>query len=288
MQAEKLYEKLSSIRFRGRLIPLGMKIILIVICCLLIILGAYCFLYIRWRQLWHLDPPRKTLRLVQKKDDTLRVIMIGDSWAGMHNDTYSDHNFEKQLFKKVMRPVSFKSRGKGGAKTREIYQLLFEREENGFKSLLSEGADYCIVVTGINDAAANLGTKQYLYYYKLIIDFMLINNIRPVIIEIPDVDIWNIYSGKPYKDLFVDYLRSCMTRSKMYNYIEYRESLSSFLEDNGLKDKVLYVQMSEWNIFDNEIDPALFLSDRIHLNTRGYEKLDSCIVNTISDALNDI
>ena len=173
-----------------------------------------------------------------------------------------------------------KSKGRGGEKSRGIYQLIFEENGMGTKTLLESGADYCVLFAGINDAAANLGKKQFVYHMKLIVDFLLANDIRPIIIEIPDVDIWNVYSGKPFKDLIVDYIRSLMTQSGIYNYPEYREALKSMLKGCGLIDSVIYVKMSGWN-GDSAINKCLFLDDQIHLNHQGYLRLDSCIIDAI-------
>ena len=110
--------------------------------------------------------------------------------------------------------------------------------EYGFKLLLA----ICIVIAGINDAAANLGKKQYIHHIKLITDFLLANNIRPVLIEIPDVNIWKIYGEKPIKDMMVDFIKSKMTRCGMYQYSEYRQALQ--LLSKEYNDSVLYVLMN--------------------------------------------
>jgi lysophospholipase L1-like esterase len=143
--------------------------------------------------------------------------------------------------------------------------------------------DYCVISAGINDAAANLGTKQFCYYYRLILDFLLENHIRPVVIEVPNVDLWLMLRNKPYKDLASDYVKSIMTNCNMYNYQEYRDALLSMLESEGLKEQILYIPMKEWNGNGVEINRSLFFEDCIHLNKRGYESLDSCIAKLIAN-----
>ena len=108
--------------------------------------------------------------------------------------------------------------------------LMFEEDGLGTKSLFASGADFCVVFAGINDAAANLGKKQYVYHMKLIIDFLLKNSVRPILIEIPNVNIWNVYGGKPIKYLVVDFGRSLMTGCGMYHFPEYREVLRLMFE----------------------------------------------------------
>jgi hypothetical protein len=122
--------------------------------------------------------------------------------------------FQSRLSEMTGRPVMLRTKGKGGEKSRGIYQLMFEVDGFGTKSLFVDGVDYCIVIAGINDAAANLGKEQYIHHTKLILNFLLANNIRPVLVEIPDVNIWNVYGEKPFKDLTIDYIRSLMTYSR--------------------------------------------------------------------------
>ena len=220
------------------------------------------------------------------KSDTLRVLMIGDSWAEMHSLANMDIFLQHQLENMLCRPVIVTSTGIGGEKSKRIYQNMYENGDFGTKKFLMSGVDYCIISAGINDAAANLGTKQFCTNYRMILDFLLSNGIRPVILEIPDVDLWAVYGGKPKKDLFVDYLRSFMTHSGMYNYSEYREALLEMLQKENLMCRVVYVRMSGWNGEQTTIDKSLFMKDGIHLNRLGYEKLDSCIALSIETDLN--
>lgn len=150
-------------------------------------------------------------------------------------------------------------------------------------TIIRSGADYCVVFAGINDAAANLETKQYCYHYMLILDFLLDIGIRPVVVEIPDVDIWHLYSGKKIKDFIADFSRSVMTGCKMYDMSSYRESLYETLKENHYLDSVLYIFSTLWHNKDLTINPVLFLPDRIHLNKEGYKKLDERIADAIKE-----
>lgn len=256
------------------------KLFGIVLLCLLAFVFASLYYYNKWKHLWSLEEPKKMYLVSHHKDDTLRIVMIGDSWVGMRTREL-DSLFQSKLSEMIGRPVMLWTKGKGGAKSRGVYKLMFEDDGFGTKPLLVEGANYCVVIAGINDAANNLGKKQYVYHIKLIIDFMLANNIRPVLVEIPDVKIWHIYGGKPIKDLAIDYVRSLMTSSGMYHFSEYREALLSMLKDSCLIDSILYVPMRCWNGDNGSLNKKLFLDDQIHLNQQGYNKLDSCIANAI-------
>jgi hypothetical protein len=136
-------------------------------------------------------------------------------------------------------------------------------------------------MAGINDAASNLGVDQFCYHYRLILDFLLKLQVRPIIIEIPDVDISHLYGAKPLKDLIVDFIRSKMTGCSMYHYAEYRDALFQMLVDDNMQDSVVFVRMDGWNQTSPAIDGKIFECDRVHLNKEGYEQLDSCIVSSI-------
>lgn len=247
---------------------------------LLAMIFVSLYYYFRWKPLWSYEEPRTIYPIIHHHDDTLRIVMIGDSWVGMRTNSLNNL-FQKRLSVISGRPVILKSKGKGGEKSRGIYQLMFEEEGWGTKLLLESGADYCVVIAGINDSAANFGKNQFTYHMKLIIDFLLKNGVRPILIEIPNVNIWNVYGGKPIKDLVVDFTRSLMTRCGMYHFPEYREALRLMLEDSKLSGLVIYVPMNGWNGKDCDLNKQLFLDDQIHLNQQGYLKLDSCIMNAI-------
>lgn len=250
---------------------------IVIIFFLLSSIGLYVYYYCRWKHLWAMDVSISSYEIRSRVDNTLIVVMIGDSWAGLHQENGMDYYLCSELQKKVIRPVTVLSKGKGGEKSRGIYQLMFSPDCYGTKDLLALKPDYCIISAGINDAAANLGSRQYCHYYRQILDFLLTNHIRPVVLEIPDVNIWHLYGEKPIKDLVVDFVRSTMTRCKMYKFREYRKALYQMLVDEHLMENVLYVPMKDWNEKGAEIDIHLFMDDQIHLNRHGYEKLDSCI-----------
>lgn len=262
-----------------------MWIVAIAILLVFLIVGLYFYYYSRWKHLWVLDVKIPPYEIKSHASDTLRVVMIGDSWAGLHYENGMDKYLYSLLQERLTCPVSVISKGKGGEKSRGVYQLMFSTDGYGTKTLLSSKPDYCIISAGINDAAANLGTQQYCYYYRQILDFLQTNHIRPVVLEMPNVNIWHIYGGKPFKDLTIDYLRSIMTRCKMYHVQEYREALYHMLIDEHLIGEVVYVPMKDWNDGGPDINKNLFMADQIHLNRHGYEKLDSCIALAISKDL---
>jgi len=254
------------------------------IICMFVV-GFFCYYYNRWKYLWAVAVPEQHYSVLKVQDDTLRVLMIGDSWAGIHSELNMDSFLSSKLEQRVQCPVKVVSKGKGGEKSRGIYQLMFQLGGYGTKHLLLTGTDYCIVLAGINDAAANLGTKQFCAHYRMILDFLLSNDIRPVVVEIPDVDIWTIYGDKPKKDLLVDYMKSIMVGCGMYNYHEYRDALFAMLQEEHLLEQVVYIPVNGWNGEGVKLNPSLFIEDKIHLNREGYMKLDICIATAIANDL---
>ena len=253
----------------------------IIIGCLLLFCLAYGFYYIRWRDLWSICQQEPIYKTKKCNDDTLRVVMIGDSWASLHSELHMDSYLCSELGKGISCPIMVASKGKGGEKSRGIYRYMFQNTGCGTKTLFIVEPDYCIVLAGINDAAANWGTKQFCAHYKMILNFLLSKHIRPVIIEIPDVDIWHIYGDKSWKDLMADFVKSTMTGCRMYHFHEYREALKVMLFEEHLMEQVVYIPMECWNEERERINQNLLMADRIHLNRRGYEKLDACIAKAI-------
>lgn len=260
-------------------------IVTVIAGALLLTACTYVFYYTRWRHLWALLPQRPAYAVSTPTDDTLRVAIIGDSWAGMRTLYKADDALSLELSQLTGRNVAVASCGKGGEKTHGIYSLMFLDGEYGTRPLLQQGANYCVVFAGINDATACLGTRQYTHYYRQILHLLLQNNIRPVVVEIPNVDIWHLYGHKPLYDRLSDFVKSTMTRTAMYSYQPYREALKAMLSEQALAGKVVFVGMDSWNPESPAITNALFLNDRIHLNATGYQRLDASIARAIADDL---
>jgi len=232
-------------------------------------IGVCMWYAIKWQPLL-LPPPKKSAYdVLHRNDDTIRIAMYGDSWVGMHPNQLLVDTEE------LSRPFTFHTCGIGGLKSGEVYELMFSRPQ-----LLQKGQDYCVVIAGINDASANVGVGYYCTNYQHIIEHLLACNIRPIVVEIPDVNLKCVYGKKPIKDLFCDSYRAFLTASTMYDMESYRKSLYAHLEQTGLMKQLIYIRKESWNPIGYK-DESLYLTDMIHLNTTGYQKLDSCIVDKI-------
>ncbi len=258
------------------------KILIIIFGVFFLSVLACLHYYNRWKSMWYLEDERPVYQAAHLIDDTLRIAIIGDSWAVIHSEMMMDSLLASRLRHLTGRPMIVKSKGKGGENSKGIYKLMFESEGLGTKSIITSGLDYCVVCAGINDAAGNLGTREYCHHMRLILKFLLSNGIHPVLIEIPDVDIWNIYGRKPVKYIIADYIRSKMTGSTMYNCAEYRDALHSMLVSENLLDSIVLIPVSGWNGSTTKQNKEVFMDDLIHLNRKGYERLDSCIALAIT------
>ena len=119
--------------------------------------------------MWEFENEQKPYPIDHHEDDTLRIAMIGDSWAEMHSYNLMDSVLELNLHNLTGYSVKMISKGKGGEKSKGVYKLLFEESNiNGTKHIIASGLDYCIISAGINDAAANLGPQLYCYHMRLI------------------------------------------------------------------------------------------------------------------------
>ena len=222
-------------------------------------------------------------------DDTIRVVMIGDSWAGMHHEMGLDSMMGRQLAERTGRPVCFVAKGRGGAKSREVYELMFRSSLNpsqlrySTQLLIASRPDYCVVMAGINDAAANLGTGYYCRNYRLIVDWLLECGIKPVVVEMPDVNIPRLYSNKPLRHKAGDWLRSVLTQCRMYDVRLYREAWADTVRSHPeWEGRVLYLPCAEWNKEEWKDARQLYLDDDIHLNRRGYQLLDACLATKVA------
>lgn len=223
------------------------------------------------------------------EDDTLRVAVIGDSWAEIHTNLSCDTIFN--LFASRIspqQPVICISRGKGGAMSKEIYHFMFSdlTEEHTWEPdrctqpLIEQQPDYCVVFGGINDVIFQRSTSYYVGNLQNIFRLLLHNNIRPVVMEIPMVDAASAIDYKPFFKREAYHLKAFVMGTRGNQVPLYRNALKEMLQVTGLRDSVLYISADRWNPLGWR-DTTIFQRDRIHLNLEGYHRLDSCIVSEI-------
>lgn len=268
----------------------------ILFCCIIVCFAFLGLNYLknRWRDVmspaFFMDP----YSVKSHNDDTLRVIMIGDSWAGMHRELQCEGILAKMISALIHKPVTVQTNGRGGAKSKDIYYLMFKKTASFVdidstyctQPLIQNGADYCIISIGGNDASANLGINYLCANCDLVIKHLIFVGITPVLIEIPQRNDKSQYSGKPWNHYLVDRIRAFMTGSDMYLYDKYRPALYNHLVENGLMDSIIYIKKDDWNIDGFKDKRNLYMQDGMHLNKKGYWFLDSCLADKISRHFN--
>lgn len=212
---------------------------------------------------------RETPQCHKELGDTLRLSVIGDSWAFRHQDYNA--SLAEELSKQTHRPVKVSSYGLSGKTSKEFYLCLFEDESI---SRVVDGTSFCFVSVGINDTYRKIGLTYYIHHTILILRYLLKKNITPILLEIPDYDIYYAYNHQTYDRKLLRRISMLITHSPLDCRREYREAMRQVLADEHLTDKVLVVSNQQW-------DMTHYVADRMHLNSQGYKALDSCIVSCI-------
>ena len=215
-------------------------------------------------------------------NDTIKVVMIGDSWAAYHHTAGHDSLLAKMIGQYSQRPTTVISSGMVGAKTKTIYELMSDSiSPAGTRSLLHQKPDYCIISAGINDAVAKIGAENYCYHYMLILKQLLANHIKPIVIDMPDVGYQSVYQRESYFSQFRHWLSCKLNETDMWSFDDYRNSLIKSIEDSNYTQKIIYIDANEWNSQGFQDPRNLYMEDNIHLNFKGYTLLDSCIARHI-------
>lgn len=224
-------------------------------------------------------PPRmREPYLMMHQDDTFRIAYIGDSWAFMHKD--HDCEMSKFITDTMHRPVIVHSYGICGLTSKEIYENMYDNAD--FKLFLQKRTyEYCFISAGINDTYKKMGTQYYKQSVDGIIQLLLYNNIRPIILEIPDYDIqkaynWQKSSRKILRDISMFINDTPVDCKQMF-----RDALDELVLEKGYENKVNIIRYQTWNNNYNSNLQRLYRGDGMHLNDDGYQVLDSIITKEI-------
>lgn len=217
--------------------------------------------------------------IFSNNSDTITVIFIGDSWASYHSKY--NQQLKRCIESRLNKPVKVISRGSVGAKTKFIYTAMYDDSPTGTKELIEQSPDYAIVSAGINDAVAKMGTEYYCHHYNLIIKRLLSAGIKPIIIDMPQVDYIAIYQRESLTAQIRHHISSWLTQAPFWSFDEYRIALQTMITQNQLKAQLIYIPASEWNPEGYADTRMLYQEDHAHLNEKGYSLLDSCITSHI-------
>lgn len=222
-------------------------------------------------------------------DDTLRVAVIGDSWAEFHMTLSCDTLFEIYGGRLTAKPIKCMTRGKGGAKSKDVYYYMFRSHTQEYswmhdictQPLLEEHPDYCVIMVGINDSWKKRPVSYYTGNYRLIIRLLLANDIRPVVMEIPDYEMGEWLDTHRRRQRYLYRIYSYFTGVVEDDITPFREGLKDMLKETGLGDSVLFIPANHWIPKNHQYSEKIYQEDHVHINYQGYHVLDSCIVTEI-------
>ena len=222
-------------------------------------------------------------------DDTLRVALIGDSWVEWHMTLNCDTLFQQYGGRLTTKPIKCMTRGKSGAKTKDVYYYMFREYTQEYswmhdictQPLLEQHPDYCVVMVGINDAWKKRPVSYYTGNYRLIIRLLLANHIRPVVMEIPDFDLKGWLNMHRKRQRYLYRIYSYFNGVVADDITPFRNGMKEMLKDTKLADSVLFIPADHWIPQDHHYSDDIYQIDHIHLNYQGYHVLDSCIVSEI-------
>lgn len=222
-------------------------------------------------------------------DDTLRVAIIGDSWAAFHLTLGCDTLFQQYGAKWTKKPIKCMSNGTGGAKSKEVYYYMFRdhTQEPAWmqavctQPLLEQHPDYCVIMVGINDTWKKRPVSYYTGNYRLIIRLLLANDIRPVVMEIPDFEMGEWLNTHRRRQRLLYRLYAHFTGVVEDDITPFRKGLRKMLKDTRLGDSVLFIPGDRWIPHGHHYSEDFYQEDHVHINYQGYRVLDSCMVSEI-------
>lgn len=212
------------------------------------------------------------------KNDTLRVGIIGDSWAtGITIDTIIKDEFSKRGITNEV--ISF---GQPEAKTKQIYDNLYANPEQPYSSneILHHNLDYCIILAGTSDAEGEMGAKFYAYYCSLIISDLARNNIEPVFVTMPEFGFKEETDSLDILKKVRNEVSSLLIDNGNTRSLDgYRKQASEMLKETRLKDSTIVVPFNL--VCDDYEKHKILYRNTGHLSTAGKQKMGRLIVEYI-------
>lgn len=211
-------------------------------------------------------------------DDTLRIAYIGDSWAYMHKDHHCI--ISKILEDSLLQPVKVHSYGICGTTSKEIYENLFNNK--GMKYFMqNRNYKYCIISAGINDTYKKMSTSYYQNSIDALVQFLLSNKICPIILEIPDYDIYKVYERQKPSRKLLRQISMFINKTPIDCQQMFRNALDEIIQEKKYTNMVIIIRYKSWAPNGIKDLNSFFRGDGMHLNEYGYYALDSVIAKEI-------
>jgi hypothetical protein len=214
------------------------------------------------------------------QDTTLTVGIIGDSWvAGKKLDSLLHQELLKNgLNNKIV------SSGHPGAKSKLIYQNLFENneDEHSSKFIIEDKPDYCIVIAGVNDAGSQIGKKYYAFHMIQIINTLLHYEIKPIIVSLPEFDVEKTIDDMNILSKTRNIISAKINNAgKIDNISTYRNFLTSELSKNNLTDSIILIDFDK--VCPDYSNCKDYYANPSHLSKLGNKKLCKIIANELKE-----
>ncbi|MBP3775776.1 MAG: hypothetical protein J6I37_02180 [Prevotella sp.] len=255
-----------------------------------LIVGGVLLVTWKWRPYYRAVEQFTPYEVAVHNDDSLRVIMLGDSWVYFHETLRRDSTFEQMLKRNLgSRKVKVLARGRYGFTSGQTYERMSAERcmEIDYdlnycsQDVVETGPDYCVISVGINDARQRRGKDYYVRNYVHMLRLLLSQNIIPVVMEIPDVDVDEAFDGNTlYYQLKA---RICMSllETSLRGVKDYRQALKDSLVVHHLMDSIVYIPAASWNPEGWRDKRNIYTDDHFHLNLVGYDLLDSTFAAAI-------
>jgi lysophospholipase L1-like esterase len=216
--------------------------------------------------------------LENNNDTSLTIGIIGDSWVAAGNLDA----FVKNSMAQNGRRCTIFSGGLGGAKTKQVYNNLFSPAKDFFSTayIKEKQVKYCIISCGVNDSFGQFGKRFYSKNMCMIIKELLKYNIKPVIIELPEYGVEELYGKLHIVNKIKNNVYAFFTSdSGLDNIKEYREALMEEMKKQLLQDKIVFI---DFDAVCSDYSKCSYLyTDHLHLTDEGYSKLADEIANGI-------
>ena len=209
------------------------------------------------------------------QDTVLTIGIIGDSWVAGQK---LDNLLHQELLKNGLDNRIISS-GHPGAKSKLIYQNLFENKHNEHSSkfIIESKPDYCIIIAGVNDEVGQIGKGFYAHHMIMIIETLLHYQIKPIIVELPVVGIEEATNQmgfiKKYRNMTFAYFNN---DGEIDNTKTYRKNLNVELKNKELDDRIMFIDFDK--VCADFSNCKELYSNHSHLSKKGNEKLCKMIV----------
>ena len=241
---------------------------------LLILVFIVIFLFYNYYSPPRLCNPYST----KNHEDTFRIAFIGDIWAFFHRN--HECEIAKLLKNHTHRPIKVHTFGICGLTSKEIYTSILNH--NDFRDFFQKRHyEVCYVSAGINDTYKKMSTRYYKQSMEGIIQFLLSNNIHPIIQEIPDYNIYEAYKRQSTYRKIMRQFSMLVNGTSIDCKQQFRNALDELIHEKRYEKEISVIRYNTWNNdYTNDLD-RLYWPEGMHLNEIGYSVLDSMIAKTI-------